>query len=55
MLFFGRFSPEKNCHLLIEAFELVDSATQLVLAGGASASDPSARRLFELPVSASGS
>jgi glycosyltransferase involved in cell wall biosynthesis len=34
VLFLGRFSPEKNCHLLIEAFERIDTATQLVLAGG---------------------
>lgn len=36
VLFLGRFSPEKNCHLLIEAFERIDSPMKLVLAGGSS-------------------
>lgn len=36
VLFLGRFSPEKNCHLLIEAFERIDTPAKLVLAGGAS-------------------
>jgi glycosyltransferase involved in cell wall biosynthesis len=36
VLFTGRFSPEKNCHLLIEAFEKLDTPMTLVLAGGAS-------------------
>jgi glycosyltransferase involved in cell wall biosynthesis len=40
VLFLGRFSPEKNCDLLIDAFEQltseVDSDTKLVLAGGSS-------------------
>ena len=45
VLFLGRFSPEKNCHLLIEAFERINTETQLVLAGGSTASDPYARRL----------
>jgi glycosyltransferase involved in cell wall biosynthesis len=39
ILFLGRFSPEKNCHLLIEAFEKIDSTMKLVLAGGSSHSD----------------
>ena len=34
VLFLGRFSPEKNCHLLVEAFEAADLPAQLVLAGG---------------------
>ncbi len=38
-LFLGRFSPEKNCHLLIEAFEQVDTSMKLVLAGGSSHTD----------------
>jgi glycosyltransferase involved in cell wall biosynthesis len=34
VLFLGRFSPEKNCHLLIDAFERIDTTAKLVLAGG---------------------
>jgi glycosyltransferase involved in cell wall biosynthesis len=40
-----RFSPEKNCHLLIEAYERLDTSVRLVLAGGASASDSYAESL----------
>ena len=36
VLFLGRFSPEKNCHLLIEAFENIETSVKLVLAGGCS-------------------
>jgi glycosyltransferase involved in cell wall biosynthesis len=36
VLFLGRFSPEKNCHLLIEAYEKIDTPAKLVLAGGSS-------------------
>jgi glycosyltransferase involved in cell wall biosynthesis len=39
VLFLGRFSPEKNCHLLIEAFENLDVPMKLVLAGGSSHTD----------------
>ncbi len=39
VLFLGRFSPEKNCHLLIKAFENTTSSMNLVLAGGSSHSD----------------
>ncbi|HZP17326.1 MAG TPA: glycosyltransferase family 4 protein [Terriglobales bacterium] len=39
VLFLGRFSPEKNCHLLIAAFEKSDMPFQLVLAGGSSHTD----------------
>jgi glycosyltransferase involved in cell wall biosynthesis len=39
VLFLGRFSPEKNCHLLIDAFEKVHTDMKLVLAGGSSHSD----------------
>jgi len=39
VLFLGRFSPEKNCHLLIDAFEKIHSDMKLVLAGGSSHSD----------------
>jgi glycosyltransferase involved in cell wall biosynthesis len=45
ILFLGRFSPEKNCHLLIDAYERLNTEVQLVLAGGASASDAYARSL----------
>jgi glycosyltransferase involved in cell wall biosynthesis len=38
-LFLGRFSPEKNCDLLIEAFERLDTPMKLVLAGGSSHTD----------------
>jgi glycosyltransferase involved in cell wall biosynthesis len=34
VLFLGRFSPEKNCHLLIDAFETLHTGMKLVLAGG---------------------
>jgi len=40
VLFLGRFSPEKNCRLLIEAFEDADPPVTLVLAGGADEHDP---------------
>jgi glycosyltransferase involved in cell wall biosynthesis len=36
ILFLGRFSPEKNCHLLVEAYERLDTSAKLVLAGGSS-------------------
>src|ERR1700682_5003319 len=39
VLFLGRFSPEKNCRLLIDAFENVNTDMKLVLAGGSSHSD----------------
>jgi len=39
VLFLGRFSPEKNCHLLIKAFENTTTSMNLVLAGGSSHSD----------------
>ncbi len=39
VLYLGRFSPEKNCHLLIEAFERLDTTMKLVLAGGSSHTD----------------
>jgi glycosyltransferase involved in cell wall biosynthesis len=39
VLYLGRFSPEKNCHLLIDAFEDIPSGMKLVLAGGSSHSD----------------
>jgi glycosyltransferase involved in cell wall biosynthesis len=39
VLFLGRFSPEKNCHLLIEAYHGIDTQEDLVLAGGGNPSD----------------
>ena len=39
ILFLGRFSPEKNCDLLIQAYEQMDTPVRLVLAGGSSHSD----------------
>jgi glycosyltransferase involved in cell wall biosynthesis len=45
VLFLGRFSPEKNCHLLIQAFERISTTTKLVLAGGSSYSDAYAQQL----------
>jgi glycosyltransferase involved in cell wall biosynthesis len=39
VLYLGRFSPEKNCHLLIEAYEKLDTSAKLVLAGGSSHTD----------------
>lgn len=39
ILFLGRFSPEKNCHILIQAYEQLHSHVKLVLAGGSSHSD----------------
>lgn len=45
VLFLGRFSPEKNCHLLITAFESLSTEMKLVLAGGSSHSDDYAESL----------
>ncbi len=45
ILFLGRFSPEKNCHLLIEAFEKIETPVKLVLAGGSSHSDEYVQQL----------
>lgn len=45
ILFLGRFSPEKNCDLLIQAYERILTSTQLVLAGGSSYSDDYTRKL----------
>lgn len=43
VLFLGRFSPEKNCHLLIEAFGRLETPVDLVLAGAGQA-PPAAMR-----------
>src|SRR6266700_4761050 len=45
VLFLGRFSPEKNCRLLIEAFENTETPLKLVLAGGSSHTDAYAASL----------
>jgi len=45
ILFLGRFSPEKNLHLLIQAFERIDTPVKLVLAGGSSYSNQYVREL----------
>jgi glycosyltransferase involved in cell wall biosynthesis len=39
VVFMGRFSPEKGCHLLVEAFEQLETDVKLVLAGASSYSD----------------
>jgi len=39
ILFLGRFSPEKGCHLLVEAFEQLETEAQLVMAGASSYCD----------------
>jgi len=45
VLFLGRFSPEKNCHLLVEAFEKLNTSAKLVFAGGSSHTDAYAKQL----------
>lgn len=45
VLYLGRYSPEKNCHLLIDAFEKMDTPLPLVLAGGSSHTDAYAASL----------
>jgi glycosyltransferase involved in cell wall biosynthesis len=45
ILFLGRFSPEKGCHLLVEAYEQLDTDIKLVMAGASSYSDDYSRRL----------
>ena len=45
ILFLGRFSPEKNCHLLIDAYEKLETPLKLVLAGGSSHTSPYVREL----------
>jgi glycosyltransferase involved in cell wall biosynthesis len=45
ILFLGRFSPEKGCHLLVEAFEQLDTDAQLVMAGASSYCDEYSREL----------
>jgi glycosyltransferase involved in cell wall biosynthesis len=45
ILFMGRFSPEKGCHLLVEAFEQIETDVKLVMAGAASYCDEYSREL----------
>jgi glycosyltransferase involved in cell wall biosynthesis len=45
VLYLGRFSPEKGCHLLVEAFEKLETSTKLVMAGGSSYCDEYSREL----------
>jgi glycosyltransferase involved in cell wall biosynthesis len=45
VLFLGRFSPEKGCHLLVKAFEEIQGDVKLVMAGGATYSDEYSREL----------
>ncbi|MGA8868098.1 MAG: glycosyltransferase family 4 protein [Candidatus Sulfotelmatobacter sp.] len=45
ILFLGRFSPEKGCHLLIDAYEQLDTDVKLVLAGASSYCDEYSRKL----------
>jgi glycosyltransferase involved in cell wall biosynthesis len=45
ILFLGRFSPEKNCHLLIQAYERMDTQVKLVLAGGSPYADAYSQEL----------
>jgi glycosyltransferase involved in cell wall biosynthesis len=45
VLFLGRFSPEKGCHLLIEAFEQIETDVKLVMAGASSYCDAYSREL----------
>jgi glycosyltransferase involved in cell wall biosynthesis len=45
VLFLGRFSPEKGCHLLVEAFEQIQTEAKLVMAGASSYCDEYSRQL----------
>ena len=45
ILFLGRFSPEKGCHLLVAAFEQIETDAKLVLAGAGSYCDEYSREL----------
>jgi glycosyltransferase involved in cell wall biosynthesis len=46
VLFLGRFSPEKGCHLLVRAFEQIETDVKLVMAGAASYCDEYSRELL---------
>jgi glycosyltransferase involved in cell wall biosynthesis len=45
VVFLGRFSPEKGCHLLVEAFEQLQTDVKLVMAGASSYCDDYSREL----------
>ncbi len=45
ILFLGRFSPEKGCHLLVEAYEKLETDVKLVMAGASSYCDNYSREL----------
>lgn len=45
VLFLGRFSPEKGCHFLVDAFEQIQTDAMLVMAGAASYCDEYSREL----------
>src|ERR1700678_343590 len=45
ILFLGRFSPEKGCHLLVEAYEQLRTSAKLVMAGTCSYCDEYSREL----------
>ena len=47
ILFLGRFSPEKNCHMLIDAYERLNTPAKLVFAGGSSYTDTYIERLHQ--------
>lgn len=46
ILFLGRFSPEKGCHLLVEAYERLETDIKLVMAGASSYCDNYSRQLW---------
>jgi glycosyltransferase involved in cell wall biosynthesis len=45
ILFLGRFSPEKGCHLLVDAYERLRTDVKLVMAGASSYCDDYSREL----------
>jgi glycosyltransferase involved in cell wall biosynthesis len=45
VLFLGRLSPEKGCHLLVQAFEQIETDVKLVMAGASSYCDDYSREL----------
>ncbi|MCU1299739.1 MAG: hypothetical protein JWQ87_23 [Candidatus Sulfotelmatobacter sp.] len=45
ILFLGRFSPEKGCHILVEAYEKLNTNVKLVMAGASSYCDDYSRQL----------
>jgi glycosyltransferase involved in cell wall biosynthesis len=47
VLFLGRFSPEKGCHLLIDAYERLHTDVRLVMAGASSYCREYSRQLRE--------